>query len=314
MPSRNAPRVRPIPCPFGTGGTVYAYYIEAPEPALIDTGVAASPAGCIEPALAAAGVRLEDVRWILATHGHWDHIGGMAAARDLAPNAQTAIHAADAPLLADRSRHLEAYAGGARFRFIDDSAALAAADALLLENISGQLGADRELSDGERVDLGGGVSLRVVHTPGHSPGSATYLLDGHGWAFVGDAAQGWGSVSGRFPLFVQPEDYSASLRRLLDYSPRRLLLGHRFLGRDGATLPAQVQGAAVGELLRLSLEVEGQVAAAVASSAPGRDGAWDLSALGEVARAIDPEPGASSGTWPTHFFTTISSYPRRPAR
>jgi len=47
-----APRVIPVACPFGlTGGIVYVYYIDAPQPALIDTGVAASPGTTIEPAL-----------------------------------------------------------------------------------------------------------------------------------------------------------------------------------------------------------------------------------------------------------------------
>jgi serine/threonine protein phosphatase PrpC len=50
MPTQ--PRVVPVPCPFGpTGGVVYVYYIDAPQPALVDTGVAASPEASIEPAL-----------------------------------------------------------------------------------------------------------------------------------------------------------------------------------------------------------------------------------------------------------------------
>ena len=54
-------RIIPIACPFGPAGTVYVYYIDAPEPALIDVGVAGSPEGAIEPALAAQGIKLADV-------------------------------------------------------------------------------------------------------------------------------------------------------------------------------------------------------------------------------------------------------------
>src|SRR5437588_11312636 len=76
------PRVIPIACPFGlTGGIVYVCYIDAPQPARIDTGVAASPGTTIEPALNAAGVSLKDVGWILRAHGPVDHIGAARAAR-----------------------------------------------------------------------------------------------------------------------------------------------------------------------------------------------------------------------------------------
>src|ERR687896_2414985 len=94
------PRIVPVPCHFGQGATVYAYYIDAPQPALVDTGVAASPEAAIEPALNAIGRSLRDVQWILATHGHWDHIGGAPQARSrAADDVQVAIHGDDQELL-----------------------------------------------------------------------------------------------------------------------------------------------------------------------------------------------------------------------
>src|SRR5688572_19392436 len=88
-----------IGCPFGEGGVVFVYYLDAPEPALVDTGVKASPSGAIEPALNAVGKTLAEVRHIFNTHGHWDHTGGNEAARRLAPDALVYLNEADRYLL-----------------------------------------------------------------------------------------------------------------------------------------------------------------------------------------------------------------------
>ena len=227
-------RIIPIPCPFGQGNTIFVYYIDAPQPALIDVGVAGSPEGTIEPALAAAGH--QDLGRALDS-GDPRPLGPHRRARSrprtaCIPTAQLALHPADNELLADRKSHIRGYQG-VRFRFIDDPAGYAAHDAMLLENLSGEMGADRALADGDRIDLGGGVTLTTVHTPGHSAGAVTFILDGTDWAFTGDSIQGRGG-GGTFPLIEHPISYRASLKRLTeDVRPTRLLMGHRFGGLDG---------------------------------------------------------------------------------
>ncbi|MHB8619192.1 MAG: MBL fold metallo-hydrolase [Chloroflexota bacterium] len=304
------PRVLPIPCPFGAGGVIYVYYLDGPEPALIDTGVAASPSNVIAPALKAAGLRVEDVRWILSTHGHWDHIGGAAALRELsAPDVKVAIHKDDGELLRKRAAHIQGYAG-AGFRFLDDCGAQAGTEAVLFENISGEIAADRELKGGERLSLGPGRAFDVIHTPGHSPGSVTYLLNGHGWAFAGDAVQVCGTSRGRFPLFPDPSAYRASVRRLLDdVRPKRLLLGHSFVDSAGRELESVLDGAQAQAALRDSLEMETRLASAAAAS--GNEIGLPYFHRAAAALGYPPE---DPGSWPGAFAATLGGYlPQGPA-
>ena len=58
---------------------LYSFYIDGSEPAIVDTGIASSPSVGIAPGLRELGRRVEDLRWILLTHGHIDHVGGAHA-------------------------------------------------------------------------------------------------------------------------------------------------------------------------------------------------------------------------------------------
>lgn len=307
MPSQ--PRVVPVPCSFGpTGGIVFVYYIDAPQPALVDTGVAASPGASIEPALNAAGLSLKNVRWILATHGHWDHIGGAHAARSMAAEGVSlALHANDAELLGSRKAHMKSDGYQAlRFRYLDDAAALAKQDALLMENLSGELAADRELRGGERINLGGDVTVEVVHTPGHSPGSVTFVLDGLNWAFSGDSVQVCGSAG--IPLYVDPAAYSASQKRLRDdVSPTRLHMGHRFKSLDGTNFESVIDGQTVERALRESIEMHERMAAAASSVTDVNLSKPRAAALKPAIEVLGLNP-ADPAAWPAPAFITLHGH------
>jgi glyoxylase-like metal-dependent hydrolase (beta-lactamase superfamily II) len=303
------PRIVPVPCPFGTaGGTVYVYYIDAPQPALVDTGVASSPEATIEPALQAQGLSIRNVKWILATHGHWDHIGGAHAARSMATDdVQVALHTADRELLQSRRAHMaEDGYQALRFRYLDDPEALARQDALLMENLSGELAADRELHGGERIDLGGGVTVEAVFTPGHSPGSCSFLVND--FLCTGDGVQVRGSASGGFPLYVDPLAYQATQRKLLeDVRPKRLYAGHRFALLDGTPLDSVIEGPQVERALQDSLAFHDRILEA-ARSVTSLDLAHpNALSLGPAAEALGYERDQPL-TWPAAFFMTLHGY------
>ena len=99
-------------------------------------------------------------RLIVNTHGHFDHISGNRALKS-ATGASLLVHAEDLPLLTEAASH-------ARF-FMMRAENSPPADVLLADQ------------DVVRV---GSVELRVLHTPGHSPGGITLVAPGV--AFCGD--------------------------------------------------------------------------------------------------------------------------------
>ena len=86
---------------------------------------------------------------------------------------------------------------------------------------------DTPVDGGEELDLGGGRRLRVVPTPGHTPGAVSYLLDGERVLFTGDFILGTDTST-----TVDPEAggdmarHVASLHRARDLAPELILSFH----------------------------------------------------------------------------------------
>jgi hydroxyacylglutathione hydrolase len=304
--TRHVP-VHPVVSPWGRFG-LYSFFIDAPEPAIVDTGIASSPAEGMVPALEVLGRRIEDVRWILLTHGHIDHVGGAHALWELTGRrAQVVIHEADAPMLRSRRAHVEEYLEG-RGRYLNDPEGEARVTAAGNAVISGEMEPTMLVRGGETISLGGGVTVTVHAIPGHTPGSVAYVVDGQGDVFVGDAVQVHGAANG-FPGYVDPASYRRSLEHLRDdVRPQHLYLGHPYRRADGVAYGVELDAGQAREALEESIAIEGRVGAAAHDclSAGLHETASPYSPFAPVADAVgyDGDPTLE----PSPFFTSMHGY------
>jgi len=299
--------VHPLFSPWGRFG-LYSFFIDAPEPAIVDTGIASSPAEGMVPALEAIGRRIEDVRWILLTHGHIDHLGGAHALWELTGRrARVVIHEADAPMLRSRRAHVEEYLAG-RGQYLHDPDGEAKLTAATQAVISGEMEPDVLVRGGETLSLGGNVTVSVHSIPGHTPGSVAYVIDGQNDVFVGDAVQVHGAANG-FPGFVDPARYRSSLQYLSDeIRPQRLYLGHPYRRADGTPYGVELDAGQAREALRESLELEARVKDAACGCLA--NGLQDTdSAYSPFARVAEDLGYQGDPTLePSPFFTTLHGY------
>jgi glyoxylase-like metal-dependent hydrolase (beta-lactamase superfamily II) len=215
-------------------GYVNAYLIESDDGlVLVDSGLpkrAAKIAGAIEQ----MGSSAARIRHILITHHHSDHVGSLAEMARIS-GADVYVHPADAPVVrGDRpppGPNQALLTGRTVGRLVE----------MLPGAHADPAAVDVELIDGKLLDIAGGI--RVVHTPGHTPGQTSFLLDRQGGVlFAGDAA---GSMRGKVNAPIgaltgmyteDPQEARRSLRRLAALEFEVALFGHGSPIREEAHL------------------------------------------------------------------------------
>ncbi|MFC1850679.1 MBL fold metallo-hydrolase [candidate division CSSED10-310 bacterium] len=129
------------------------------------------------------------VDWIINTHGHWDHTAGNDATAN-ETGAKILIHEGDAQRLKSiPNRIFSRFLGGRK-----------SPDPVQL------------LQDGDNIDVGE-LSLKVIHTPGHSEGSICLYHDGN--IFTGDTLFTEGHGRTDFP--------GGSIQKIMDSIQNKIL-------------------------------------------------------------------------------------------
>jgi glyoxylase-like metal-dependent hydrolase (beta-lactamase superfamily II) len=247
---RVSDRVYRIQAPY-EGNAVHLYLVRGAKLALIDSGAGDSPQAAVAPALRELGLEWSDLDFLLNTHGHADHAGGNGELKAAAPQVQIGIHPADGYLLAGPDAHLHSDTdGSAVMRLLGRDDLLHERETVLRRIIGRSAGIDRELTDGDTVDLGQDVRLNVVHTPGHTVGSVCFFWEAEGTIFSGDAVQGHGWRAGVPPIYHDVV-YNDSIDRIDGLNSKTLCMGHTF-GWDGVLNDPVRRGPEVAETLQAS--------------------------------------------------------------
>lgn len=176
-----------------------AFVDEDGQVTLVDAGTKRAPRRLLA-GLEHIGVAPSDVTRIIATHAHPDHVGGLAAMRGRT-GARVAVHERDAAYVREgKGPVLDRTTVGGR---------------LLRHNSSTTpTPVEEELTDGQLLDVAGGV--RVLHTPGHTPGHVSLLHEPSRVLVTGDSIWNMrGHMTWSVPMFCTDAEMAKETAHVL---------------------------------------------------------------------------------------------------
>jgi len=189
---------------------VYVYLIYGEKICLIDSGVASSEQFIFDY-LRETGRRPDEISLLILTHSHPDHVGSAKAIK-MASGCRVAAHGVEKAWIEDVDLQY-------RERPVPGFHSL----------VGGSVEVDSILKEGDILDIGDGLRLTVIHTPGHSNGSISLWLAEKGVLFTGDAIP----LPGEMPVYDDPIESVKSIKRLKAIVGIKILLAAWDQPREG---------------------------------------------------------------------------------
>jgi len=205
-----------LPTPFYIG-PVNVYLIAEDPITIIDTGPKTIEAvTALRDELKRAGFTVADIRRIVLTHAHEDHCGLARALRDEAKDAQVFVHGWETGHRAGRLEHEE------NLRLLTQAGVPTEEIGMMrrlyerVREYADSLEDDHcsELIDGDELEFETGI-LRVLHTPGHTPGSCSFVREADRTVIAGDCVLK--RITPNPMLSPDPIDPSRRFRSLAEY-------------------------------------------------------------------------------------------------
>jgi glyoxylase-like metal-dependent hydrolase (beta-lactamase superfamily II) len=180
---------------------VYSYLILGDKVCLIDSGVASSES-VIFNYLTNIGLKPENISLLILTHSHPDHIGSAKSIKEKS-GCKVAAHPGERSWIEDIDLQ-------AKERPVPNFHSL----------VEGSVEVDIILEDGDILNLGEEVNLKIIHTPGHSNGSISLLMVEEGVLFTGDAIP----IRGDLPIYDDATESIQSIKKLKEIEGIKVLL------------------------------------------------------------------------------------------
>jgi len=204
--------------PFGIEAFISSYVVIGDVVAIVETG----PTICVENllrGLSETGVKVADVDYVAVSHIHIDHAGGAGTLLNHLPNAKLIVHVKGAPHMVQPET-------------------LWKQTKLVLGEIADMYGEIQPVpeeriitaKDGMAVNLGKGIELEVLETPGHASHELSFYEKNNKGIFTGDTAgiyaRKFDVVMPTAPAPFHLEMALASIQRLIKLKPEKLYYSH----------------------------------------------------------------------------------------